>query len=158
VPSWDDVSPMIDEAIAALPEECRLAVIRRFLEGRAHKEIASELGLSHATVRRRIGDGVERIRKNLAGRGIVVGAGGLLAMLEAAPASALPAALVRELGKRSLAPAPAAAGATAIATVKTGAILGGAIIMKKAVVVVAVLIVASAFIAYQAVQPDTPVA
>ena len=146
-PAWDDLSPVIDAAISDLPEEYRLPVVLRFLEGKSHKEIARELDISHSTVRRRLQQGVAGVRKHLTGRGIAVGTGALVALLESAPASALPKAIAAELAKRSLAAGPVL-GKSSAGPLACTASLGGILAMKKIAFAAVVLGLVGAFFAH----------
>jgi len=131
---WDDTREFVDEAIAALPEELRVPIVLRFLEGRTHEAIAEELAVARSTVRSRLEKGIGAVRENLARRGVIVPAGAFLATLESLPAAAAPPALLADLGRRALAMhsgatlLSAAAGAKyALAPVALAAlVLGGA--------------------------------
>ena len=101
-PSWDDVRPLIDEAIDALPDRQRIPLIRHFLEGETHAAIASDLGLSREGVTRRIQAAIEAVRKQLRARGVPVAAAGLGAMLASNGAEAAPASLAASLGKLAI--------------------------------------------------------
>lgn len=138
-PHWDDVSAHIDVAIANLDEETRLPVVLRFLDGKSHPEIARELGISVATVKRRVSQGVHRIREDLRGKGITVTAIALAAMLEEVPALPLPNAVVAELGKLGISGSTAWTGATGATALKSAATIGGLIAVKKVAVVVIVI-------------------
>lgn len=100
---WDDTREFVDEAITALPEELRLPIVLRFLEGRTHEAIAEKLAVSRSTVRSRIETGIGAVRENLVKRGVVLSVAALSTALETLPASAAPPALLSELGRRALA-------------------------------------------------------
>src|SRR5262249_21135000 len=67
--TWEEVEPLVDEAIDRLPEELRSAIVLHFLGHRSHEEVASALGISKSTVSYRIGKGIESIRSSLKRRG-----------------------------------------------------------------------------------------
>ena len=73
-PTWDDVQRYVDEAIAALPTRLREPLVRHFMDRQTHETIAHDLGLSRASVTRRIARGVERVRASLRRKGIAIGA------------------------------------------------------------------------------------
>lgn len=102
-PNWKDVQDLVDEAIAALPDKLRDAVICHFLERQTHEAIASTQGVSRAAVTQRIGKGVEQIRKSLRKRGVSVSTSALAAMLAANTADAAPASLTSALAKFAIA-------------------------------------------------------
>lgn len=158
MPLWDDVSAHIDAAIANLEDEIRLPLVLRFLDGKSQPEIARELGLSVATVKRRVNQGVHRIREDLRGKGIAVTAAALAAMLEEVPALPLPNAVVAELGKRGLSGSAAWTGTTGATALKSAATIGGIIAVKKAAIAAAVIVIAGlVFVQQQYFRPSPSV-
>jgi RNA polymerase sigma-70 factor (ECF subfamily) len=124
-PSWADVSPQLDAALAELPEEERELLVQHFLEGVAQAQIAAERGVSTATLSRRMKDAVASLRLQLARKGVTVVPAVLLMMMTrnaADAAVAVPPSLMGGLGKMAMisgntmpapfapAPAPAAKG------------------------------------------------
>jgi RNA polymerase sigma factor (sigma-70 family) len=101
--SWDDTREFVDEAIASLPNDLRIPIVLRFLEGRTHESIAEELAVSRSTVRSRIEKGIGVVRENLVKRGVVLSVATLSTSLETLSASAAPPALLSELGRRAIA-------------------------------------------------------
>lgn len=97
--TWDDIQPLIDEAIAALPEGQSTVIIRHFLRGETHGAIADDLGLTRAAVSKRVAKGVEEVREALRQRGVIASFASLGAMLAAAGAEAVPMALTESLGR-----------------------------------------------------------
>ncbi len=70
----DEVTARLDAervraAIAALPEEQRVAITVAFLEGRTHAEIARDLGVPLGTIHGRVRLGLRRMRAYLAAEG-----------------------------------------------------------------------------------------
>ena len=103
---WTDVSPHIDEALAALPERSRLLLIRHFLQGRQQQELAREANVSAATISRRIKLAADELRRELRRRGLDVMPGALLAMWGQHAIEHAPQALLHELGKMSMISGP----------------------------------------------------
>jgi RNA polymerase sigma factor (sigma-70 family) len=136
---WNDIEEVIDEAIAALPDDLRMLVVAHFLERQTHEAIARETGIPRRTVSHRIGQGVEAIRKNLAERGIVAGSIALTAALTTPVVEAAPAALAASLGKIAMSGVRhAATGGLKAASLSAGTLLTG-----KGIVVALVLVVAA---------------
>jgi RNA polymerase sigma factor (sigma-70 family) len=110
-PTWDEVEPLVDEAVEGLPDELRIPVVLHFLEGRTHEAIADQVGSAKATVAYRIARGIEAIRSFLKRRGIAVTSALIAGWLSERLAEAAPPALIASLGKLALAgPAAARAG------------------------------------------------
>jgi RNA polymerase sigma factor (sigma-70 family) len=87
---FDDLLRVLEEELAALPEEPRAALVACFLEERTHDEAARELGWSLSTLRRRLERGKELLRARLARRGVALAAGLLTATLVAPARAAVP--------------------------------------------------------------------
>ncbi len=100
-PVWDDIYPLVDEAIAALPEKLRRAVVGHYLEQCTHAELAATEKISREAMTQRIHRGVEQVRAALRKRGVTVPAATLAAMFgdELARAAELPMALKSRLGQ-----------------------------------------------------------
>lgn len=84
---FDDLLRVLDEELAAMPDELRAALVACFLQERTQDEAARELGWSLSTLRRRLERGKELLRSRLARRGVTLAAG-LFAGAIAAPARA----------------------------------------------------------------------
>jgi len=110
-PTWDEVEPLVDEAIEGLPDELRIPVVLHFLEGRTHEAIAGQVGAAKATVAYRIARGIEGIRSFLKRRGIAAASALIAGWLSERLAEAAPPALVVSLRKLALV-GPAAAPAS----------------------------------------------
>jgi RNA polymerase sigma factor (sigma-70 family) len=109
-PVWDDVYEHVDQAIAQLPEKLRGPVVAHFLEGHSHTDIARDLHESRQTVAYRIKTGIERIRKSLRERGVLVTGNALGGALASERTEAIPEAVTASLGRLALAGAgPSAA-------------------------------------------------
>jgi RNA polymerase sigma factor (sigma-70 family) len=102
-PQWEELAAFVDELIDKLPEELRIPLVLHYLEGRTQSDVAAEIGVEQSTISRRLAQGVEQLRQNLAKAGIVASVGGLTALLLAHPAQAAPAALISATGKMAIA-------------------------------------------------------
>ena len=103
-PTWQDISPGVDEALAGLPEEVREPLVLHYLEGRTQADISLELGVNQSTVSRRLEKGVDELRERLKMAGVVVPVALLAVLLgENAAAGVVPATLTAALGKMALA-------------------------------------------------------
>jgi RNA polymerase sigma-70 factor (ECF subfamily) len=96
---WAEISPHVDQALAELPDETRVLLVRHFLQNVSQCVIAGELRTSPATVSRKIKAGVELLRKQLSKKGVCVAVALLITMMRDHGAQAAPAELMRELGK-----------------------------------------------------------
>ncbi len=116
-PSWSVLSPMIDEALAQLPEPTRSLLVDHFLGGKTQRQLAQETQASAATVSRRIKQGLQELRQHLKTTGLVVAGAALTSMLTSQTALAAPPQVVAELGKMAMISGnPAAFGTPGIGT------------------------------------------
>jgi RNA polymerase sigma-70 factor (ECF subfamily) len=144
-PETAELLSLIDEAIADLPDPLRALVIGRFLENRTHVELAEAQWVSEATVRYRLNNGIEQVRKFLKQRGVPVSAALLATVLGEQLVEAAPASLTASLGKLALGGVPphigkagggtpARAALNTLSAWKTGAVLAMLLLAAAAVV------------------------
>ncbi len=87
---WRDLRPVLDEAVASLPESCRVPFVLCYLEGRTVSEAARDLGWPRGTVATRLALARRRLRARLASRGVALSAAALAGALSGNGASAVP--------------------------------------------------------------------
>jgi RNA polymerase sigma factor (sigma-70 family) len=92
--TWDEVAPLLDEAMGGLGEKDRNAILLRYFQNKSLKEVGVELGVSDDTAQKRIARGLEKLRRLLTGRNVAVTTGGLTAILSAHAAQAAPSQFV----------------------------------------------------------------
>ena len=112
---WDDIRDLVDEAVAGLPDSCRECIVLYFFEEQTHAAIGERQGITRQAVAQRIEKGITLVRKRLASKGVVAPAGAaLVALIHENAVHALPATLMAEMGRISLAATPSvwAVGAT----------------------------------------------
>ncbi len=78
---WSEIQSRIDEAITALPNEERYAVVSHYLEGKTHEQIAHESSVSRPAITQRIHRGLDRLRDKLGGESVAFSTGALEAAL-----------------------------------------------------------------------------
>jgi RNA polymerase sigma factor (sigma-70 family) len=109
-PRWDQVSPLLDEALTRLRMEDRDAVVLRYILGKTPEEIAWVMGVNEDAARKRVSRALERLRKIFAREGIRAGEASLGTVLAANALQPAPPAVI------AMAKSIAAAGAAALAT------------------------------------------
>jgi RNA polymerase sigma factor (sigma-70 family) len=68
--TWQKISPLLDEALAALGETDRQAVLLRFFENKSLGDVGGKLGTSEDTARKRVSRALEKLRSYFAKRGV----------------------------------------------------------------------------------------
>jgi RNA polymerase sigma factor (sigma-70 family) len=146
--AWTGVGPLLDEAMSQLNEKDRNAIVLRFFEGKALKEVGDALGTSEEAAQMRVSRALDKLRDFFHRRGITVPAGALAAAISGNSIQAAPAGLA----------ASVAAGAvqTAALSASTLTLVKGAIhLMTSAKISVAIGVTAAAIIALQWQQVST---
>lgn len=102
-PTWERIAPAVDQAMLELRPDERDLLIAHFLQRQSQTQIAAELGMSAATVSRRVRDAVEALRAKLAKAGVLATAAPLAPSLLEQLAPPVPAALAENLAKMAIA-------------------------------------------------------
>jgi RNA polymerase sigma factor (sigma-70 family) len=113
---WTRIEPLLDDAMHALDETDRAAVLLRYFENKSLREVGLALGASEDAAQKRVSRAVERLRGFFARRGVALGAGGLAAVVSANAVQAAPAGLAAVVSTA------AAAGTTLLATTTTATV------------------------------------
>lgn len=108
---WEQVRPVLDDALAELNERDREAILLRYLEGRDFAQVGAKLSLSDNAARMRVDRAIDKLRRLLARRGITSGAAALSLALSSQAVIAAPAGLVTTITEVTF-----AAGGTTAAT------------------------------------------
>jgi RNA polymerase sigma factor (sigma-70 family) len=90
---WTHVEPFLDEAMHALDETDRAAVLLRYFENKSLREVGQTLGTSDDAAQKRVSRAVERLREFFSKRNVTVGAGGLAVLISANAVQAAPVGL-----------------------------------------------------------------
>ena len=90
---WARLRPVIDEALHALDERDREAVLLRFFEGRPLAEVGEKLAMSEDTARVRVARALDKLQGLLARRGITSTTAALGVAMEGQASAAAPAGL-----------------------------------------------------------------
>ena len=116
---WTHIEPLLDEAVSALDDTDRAAVLLRFFENKSLREVGQQLGVSDDAAQKRVTRAVERLREFFAKRGVTVGAGGLVVVISANAVQAAPVGLAATISATALLTGTAVSTSTIIAATKT---------------------------------------
>ena len=112
---WTHIAPLLDEAVQALDERDRAAVLLRYFENKSLREVGQLFGTSDDAAQKRVSRAVERLREFFAKRGITAGASGLAIIISANAVQAAPIGLVATVSTGALLTATAFSTSSSIA-------------------------------------------
>jgi RNA polymerase sigma factor (sigma-70 family) len=115
---WEQISPLLDDAMGRLGEKDRNALVLRFFENRTPQEVAAALKLNEVTARKRVSRALEKLRTLFAKRGVVLTAAALAGTIAGNSVQAAPAALANATTAAAIAKG-AMAGLSTLALAKT---------------------------------------
>jgi RNA polymerase sigma factor (sigma-70 family) len=90
---WNDIAPLLDEALAKLAARDHDAVVLRFFSNKSAAEIGALMGIGEIAARKRVSRAIERLRKLLTDRGGIIASEAALAALTASRAFNTPSDL-----------------------------------------------------------------
>jgi RNA polymerase sigma factor (sigma-70 family) len=143
--TWRELRPVLDEAVAALPEQFRVPFVLHYLQGVTVTEVARQLGWPRGTVATRLARARERLRARLARQGLTLSAAALAAALSGGTAVAgVPVPLLVSTARVAAVAAgqPVAVGTVAAKATALARAGGEAMVPTKVKVAAAVLVLA----------------
>ena len=91
---WTHIEPLLDDAMDALGETDRAAILLRYFENKSLREVGQSLGTSDDAAQKRVSRAVEQLREFFSKRGVAIGVSGLVVIISANAVQAAPMALV----------------------------------------------------------------
>jgi len=92
--TWEEIEPLLDNAVGRLGESDRAAILLRFFENKSLREVGAALGVSDDTAQKRIARALERLKKNFASDGVTLSVDALAMILPAQAVQGAPDILV----------------------------------------------------------------
>jgi RNA polymerase sigma factor (sigma-70 family) len=102
---WTQIEPLLDDAMAALDETDRSAILLRFFENKSLREVGEALGASEDAAQKRVSRAVERLREFFSKRNVTIGASGLVVLISTNAVQSAPIGLALTISNASLAAA-----------------------------------------------------
>ena len=106
---WDSIEPLLDEAMNALGETERTAVLLRYFENQSLRDVGQVLGISEDAAQKRVTRAVERLRLRFEAKGCSIGAGGIAGVIAANAIQAAPVGLSAAIATAAVAGSTVAA-------------------------------------------------
>jgi len=152
---WEQMQPILEEAMTRLAQADRDAILLRFMEGKSLQEVGRAFGLSEEAARKRVHRAVEKLRAVFGRRGVITSACLFEAALATSATSAAPAGLASSI-------AAVAVGNGILLTASTSTLVKATLALmtwthtKIAVVAAAVLLLAGATTVMISQRADSP--
>jgi hypothetical protein len=106
---WNEMSPILDEAINRLGGKDRQAIVLRFLQDKSHEAVAADMGLSPAAARKRVERAITKLRNLLSRAGAESTVPGLASMLATQAIQQAPPHVISTASATAFAPAASGA-------------------------------------------------
>ncbi|HEX9046195.1 MAG TPA: sigma-70 family RNA polymerase sigma factor [Verrucomicrobiae bacterium] len=146
---WDKIAPLLDEAMGALGDTDRHALLLRYFENRTSAEIGVALRMNEETARKRVNRALEKLRQLLGRRGVTVSGTALSAAIAANSIQPIAPILVKSLSAVALAKGAAASISTltlikgtlkimAWTKAKTAVLMGTGLLLATATAIVTI--------------------
>ncbi len=110
--AWEQIAPLLDEAMGCLGETDRNAVVLRFFENKTARQVAAALRLSEAAAHKRVDRALEKLRHFFFKRGVALPAAVVTTAITANSVQAAPVALAKSVTAVAMAKGAAASGST----------------------------------------------
>ena len=114
---WQQLAPLLDDAMNKLSERDRAPLVLRFFENRPWREVAGMMQVSEDAAQKRVTRALEKLRKLFAKRGVMLTAALIAGAISANSVKAAPYILVKTISAAVMAKG-AAAGVSTLAVVK----------------------------------------
>lgn len=108
-PAWSRLAPLLDDAVNALSDADRRAILLRFYERRDLRAVGSALGVGEDAAQKRVSRALDKLRDWLATRGVTSTAAALATALNAHSIAAAPAGLSAAVTSTAIAATSASA-------------------------------------------------
>jgi RNA polymerase sigma factor (sigma-70 family) len=114
-PDWTQLQPLLDDAMGELPAADRDAILLRYFQRKDLRDVGAALGVNDDAARKRVARALDRLREQLARRGVATASAALATSLSAHAVTSAPVGLAVAVANSSLAVGAAAATGAAFA-------------------------------------------
>jgi RNA polymerase sigma factor (sigma-70 family) len=110
--AWQELSPLLDEAMAQLRNQDRDALVLRYFENKSLREVGDALGLQERAAQKRVARGLEKLHAFFARRGIASTTAIIAGAVSANSIQAIPATLAKSITAVAVAKGATVSGST----------------------------------------------
>ncbi len=110
--TWEQLAPLLEDAMGQLGDQDRAAVVLRFFGGKSFAEVATAAGVSENAAKKRVSYALEKLHRYFARRGVSSTTAVIAGAISTHSIQAAPAALVKSVTAVALAKGAAASGST----------------------------------------------
>jgi RNA polymerase sigma factor (sigma-70 family) len=110
--AWQELSPLLDEAMAQLRDKDRDALVLRYFENKSLREVGDALGLQERAAQKRVARGLEKLHAFFARRGIASTTAIIAGAVSANSIQAAPVALAKSISAVAVTKGVAVSGST----------------------------------------------
>lgn len=135
-PDWTQLRPVIDDAIVALKDADREAVVLRFFEKRSFAEVGAVLRVTEEAARKRVDRALDNLRVALERRGVKSTAGALGLTLAASAPASVPAGLGAKVAGQAFTTAGASSAGSFLSAIFGWGLPAAVVLMLGALAVV----------------------
>src|ERR1039458_6076320 len=109
---WQELAPMLDEAMNRLGQTDRDALLLRYFENKSLREVGVAMGTNEDSARKRVARGLDKLRVLFFKRGVTLSAVAIVGAVSANSIQAAPAALAKSVAAVAITKGAAASGST----------------------------------------------
>jgi RNA polymerase sigma factor (sigma-70 family) len=117
--AWNQIAPLLDEALNCLDEREHDAVVLRFFDGKQLKQVGAQMGTSEDAARMRVNRGLEKLRKFFVKRGVTLSATVITGAVATNSVQAAPAGLAATIAAAAFSGAAITTAAVTVASAAT---------------------------------------
>ena len=140
--AWEQIAPLLDQAIAGLNEKDRHAIVLRFFQNKRLHEVGAALGASEEAAKKRVNRALEKLQKFFFRRGVTSTTATIAGAMSANSVQAAPVALAKSV--TAIAVAKGAAASISTLTLIKGALKIMAWTKAKTAIVVSACVLLTA--------------
>ena len=141
-PAWEQLAPLLDDAMAQLRDQDRDALVLRYFENRSLRDVGAALGVDEYAAQKRVGRALEKLRAIFVKRGAVSTSSIIAGALSANSVQAAPSVLAKTVTAVAITKSVASSGST-LTLIEGASKIMAWTKMKTAVVVGAVMLLAA---------------